>query len=558
MMVHKAIIFIVWIFMSISLVIGQGTCSTLVEQALQAIDDNCSELDRNTACYAYNQVDTTFHQDIENDFFLSPSDRTDLTYLNTIQTAPLDEANDLWGIAMMSVQANVPNTLPGQAVIFMMMGDVQVENAVTPEEAFEPVDAIPVTTLVASSNIRQSPSSTSFVLGVAPLGTEFEADQLSTDNEWVRIIFDDQPAWISRSIINSESSLAELPVASDSNKTPMQAFYFSTGAGISTCNEAPDSLMIQGPNSLEVAINANGVDINIGSTIVLESSGENQLSITAISGYARIENLRVPGGYTIDARTDENGTILPETLAGLRPMDDDKIERFKALEKIDGEIINYQVHVPTRDEINIVQIELEAGQTRENIKTRCVENGLSIEQCREFVGQDTDQETIFQRCVAAGLTAGECRVATGFNESTVVNTELIGNAAILERCQQAGFQSLDACRNQFTGESDARIELCTTLGHNSKEACDDAFPADNVDNALSCISRGFATKAECDSSDAGEEPEVVVDKENSSSLPAQCIEHGLNKNQCKKLNIYLQCRDNGHSHNQCINYIKNH
>lgn len=240
-------------------------------------------------------------------------------------------------------------------------------------------------------------------------------------------------------------------------------------------------------------------------------------------------------------------------------MEDDKIERFKPLEKIDGDNINYQVHVPTRTEINVIQSEFEAGQTREDIKARCVENGLSIEQCQAFVGRDTDQETIYQRCVDAGLTVKECRNATGFNDSTVDNTELIGNEAVIERCQQAGFQTLETCRNQFAGESDARIGLCTSLGYNSKDSCRDAFPEDNVDKVLSCVSRGFATKAECDSADSGDSGAETEElgKENSSPLSAQCIEHGLNKKQCKKLNIYLQCRDNGYSRNQCINYIKN-
>jgi hypothetical protein len=367
-MLRKLIIVMLWGLMSISLVIGQSNCSALVQQALQAVDDNCSELERNTACYAYNQVDATFLQEVENDFFALPSDRADLTFLNTIQTAPLDEVNDLWGIAMMSVQANVPNTLPGQAVIFMLMGDVQVENAVSPEDVFEPVDAIGVTTLVVSSNIRQTPSSTGYVLGVAPLTTEFEADGLSVDGEWVRIIFDDQPAWINRGIISSESSLEVLPVISDVNRTPMQAFYFSTGTGISNCNEAPDSLMIQGPNSLEVAINANGVDINIGSTLVMTAPTQNKINITAINGYVEVGNIRVPGGYTINAETDEEGTIKPETLGGLRPMEDDEIKRFKSLENIDGNAINYQLHVPTREEINVVQRGLEEGQARENIQ----------------------------------------------------------------------------------------------------------------------------------------------------------------------------------------------
>lgn len=547
-MIRKVMLMATGILMSVGLAVGQQACSLLVEQAIQAVDDNCSDLDRNTACYAYNQVQATFLQDVSNDFFSNPSDRADLTYLDTIQTTPLDEDNDLWGIAMMSVQANVPNTLPGQAVIFMLMGDVQVENAVAPDDVFEPADPIGVTTLAASSNIRFSPSVTGFVIGVAPLGTEFEADGLSADEEWVRIIYEDQLAWISRSIIDSEGSLAELSIISETNRTPMQAFYFSTGAGASNCNEAPDSLMIQGPNSLEVAINANGVDINIGSTIVLENSGENQMSITAINGYARVEHIRIPGGYTIDAQTDEQGNIMPESLAGLRPMGDDKIERFKVLEKIDGANINYQVHVPTRAEINVVQFELEEGQAREDIKARCVENGLSVEQCQNFVGRDTDQSTIFQRCVASGLSAKQCRDAMGFDDSTANDATIIGSGAILDRCQQAGFETLVACRAEFSGDSDERINICTALGYNSKDACRDAFPEADMDKMMSCISRGFTTKAECDASDAGE----AETDDSSTTEQTECEKKGLTESQCKKLKLYKACRKKGYTHAQCI------
>ena len=107
MMIRKMMLIAMGMLLSISLAVGQQVCSALVEQALQAVDDNCNDLIRNTACYAYNQVQATFFQDVSNDFFSNPADRADLTYLDTIQTTPLDEDNDLWGIAMMSVQAKI-------------------------------------------------------------------------------------------------------------------------------------------------------------------------------------------------------------------------------------------------------------------------------------------------------------------------------------------------------------------------------------------------------------------------------------------------------------------
>lgn len=546
-MIRRTVFVFLWLMMSVGVVFAQVDCPVLVERALQSVNDNCNDMDRNTACYAYNQVYATFLQDVDDGFFSNPSDRTDLTLVDTIQTVPFDENSERWGIALMSVQANVPNTLPGQAVVFMLMGDVQIENQVAPENAFVPSDPITVTTLVASSNIRLVPSETGYVLGTVPVETTFEADGLSSDGRWVRIIYEDQPAWIFREIISAESSLDQLSIISDSNRTPMQAFYFSTGAGVSSCNEAPDSLMIQGPNSLEVQINANGVDINIGSTIMLEFVEDKTISITAINGYADVGNIRVPGGFTIDAQTDEQGTIQTETLAGLRPMSDEQIERFESIEKVDSEVINYQVNVMNRAEINTVQNELEEGQRREAIRQRCTEAGLTIEQCRNMVGSDSDQNTIYNRCVQSGLTAQQCREAIGGgNDSTTGDGIALGT--ISQRCRQAGFETLEDCRNAYSGESDERIQICTALGHNSRQGCRDAFPEDSMDKVLSCVSRGFATKAECDAADSGATEETV---DETSSEQGFCESRGLTPAQCRRAKRYRECRQRGYSDAYC-------
>lgn len=556
-MTQKSVFLILGLLLSVSLTFGQTECSALVEQALQSLDDNCADMSRNTACYGYNQVQASFLQDVEDDFFTQPSDRTDLTYLESIRTTALDEDNDLWGIALMSVQANVPNTLPGQAVVFMLLGDVQVENAVTPDEAFAPAEAIEVTTLASSSNIRLSPTDTGFVVGTAPVDTTFSADGLSQDGQWVRIIYEEQPAWIFRNIINAEASLETLPIIADTNRTPMQAFYFSTGTGASSCNEAPDSLMIQGPNSLEVQINANGVDINIGSTIVLESRERNEISITAVNGYAQVENVRIPGGFTIDAQTDEGGTIQPETLSGLRPMDDEQIERLKTLEKVEEtSIVNYRVQVPTRTQITQVQNELQEGQRREDLKAQCQQNGLTQDQCQSIIGGDSDPDTIFEKCKAAGLTERECRLASGIDTGT---DGMAGSgASIVDRCRAAGFESEEACRNAFNNVSDDRIDICVSLGHTNQASCQAAFSDDNVDRIASCISRGFATKAECDAADNGTANENNNENNgsgSSSNLPQFCVDRGFNAQQCQMAQAYQQCLNQGGTPAQCQDQV---
>ncbi len=46
-----------------------------------------------------------------------------------------------------------------------------------------------------------------------------------------------------------------------------KAFYFSTGIGIPTCQEAPDALLVQSPDNMKVSFNLNGMEVSIGSTV---------------------------------------------------------------------------------------------------------------------------------------------------------------------------------------------------------------------------------------------------------------------------------------------------
>ena len=131
---------------------GANSCPTLVKQALEAVGNNCGGLTRNSACYGFNRVNATFSEDLGEGVFSKPSDQTGLKSLQTIDTAPLSDALKEWGVAVMSVQANIPNSLPGQAISFVLLGDVSVDNAVPADQAVAPAETpIAVTTLTAIS-----------------------------------------------------------------------------------------------------------------------------------------------------------------------------------------------------------------------------------------------------------------------------------------------------------------------------------------------------------------------------------------------------------------------
>src|SRR5687767_14101054 len=93
-----------------------GSCMAFVEQALTSVGNACDVLDRNSVCYGFNRIDAAFFHAAPDTVFALPSDRVGLVEVQSLHTAPLDNAVPEWGVAVMSVQADIPGTLPGQSV----------------------------------------------------------------------------------------------------------------------------------------------------------------------------------------------------------------------------------------------------------------------------------------------------------------------------------------------------------------------------------------------------------------------------------------------------------
>jgi len=244
------------------------TCPPLIEKALQSVGNNCQGLNRNSACYGFSDVKATFSQTTTAETFTQPSDRAGLSDLKNIATSPLDSAFAKWGIALMSVQANLPDTLPGQNVVFMLLGDTQVENAVKPDAAFGGGTTLQVTTSTDAAQFYL-PDTSQRIVGTVPAQTQVSADAVSSDSGWVRVVFDSIPGWISKQTLDPAADVSTLPTFSGDTHTSMQSFYLRTGITGTKCTQAPDSLIVQGPQHLMVDINANGADIRLGSTIAL-------------------------------------------------------------------------------------------------------------------------------------------------------------------------------------------------------------------------------------------------------------------------------------------------
>ncbi len=391
------LLFVLPLMLALATSVAQdNACDAIVQQALSSLGQNCDLMDRNSACYGFNKLGATFNQVQADDFFTRVSDRTPLNIVDTITSTPLDTTNNTWGVAVMKVQANVPNSLPGQAVTFVLLGDAQVRNDVSPADAFTPADGVDVSA-IGSVNIRSAPSTRANVLGSVPNGTVLPADGRSADGEWLRVLFNASPAWINRSLVNAPDAADSLPVITSELRTPMQAFYVTTGIGSSVnCNKAPDVLMVQGPDHMKVNLTVNGADVQIGSTIVIRSQRVtlrdilnneelmkqfreelgglslpddldcNLSQLFVVDGQADVndDTLTLPTGFTarsLDCGGADRTSSFRSFWGGLRPMTQEELNELKVLENIPPELLDYPIHVPTQGEIQEIVNALGGG-----------------------------------------------------------------------------------------------------------------------------------------------------------------------------------------------------
>jgi hypothetical protein len=195
------------LFLIVGHVAAQATCSSLVDAALDSLDTQCAGLERNQACYGNVSLEATPQDDVSGFTFDKVGDIVDVTEIQSLKLEPMDEATGMWGVVMMQLQADIPDSLPGQNVTFILFGNVEIENASTEDQA------------------------------------------------------------------------------------PMQAFTLKTGVSDAGCEEAPESgVMIQTPEGVEsVSFNVNGVDMEIGSTVMLQAEPEGDMTVATMEGAAVME-----------------------------------------------------------------------------------------------------------------------------------------------------------------------------------------------------------------------------------------------------------------------------
>jgi hypothetical protein len=265
------------------------SCPVFVNMALATLEDTCSSTGRNEVCYGHDQIDAALRE--EPSAFDEPADTVSVTVIERLQTGPLDPALELWGLALMRIQADLPDSLPGQNVTFLLLGDVEIIDAGQAESAPEPCEVA----AAAKANLRGGPGTDFAIVGSVSAGEALTVTGQNAAGDWLQLATESGAAWLFLPLTTSATcDFAAVPLVEPGTGSggvsafgPMQAFTFRTGPGGITCAEAPpDSLVIRAPDDVTVHLRANGVDIALGSIVSLTARPGDHMTISLLEGTA--------------------------------------------------------------------------------------------------------------------------------------------------------------------------------------------------------------------------------------------------------------------------------
>jgi len=361
-------LFILILITSISITsIAQVDCPALVEFALNSTNEFCPDTGRNQACFGHVNLSVEAQPDADDFEFVNVGDIVNVAEISSLRLSTLDTSAGAWGVVLMRLQANLPDSTPGQNITIMLFGDTEIRNNATSvaQQTLTTIDAQISSSL--NANVRVGPTSGMATLASISNGTDVIVNGISPDNEWVRIVIPDsetnQLGWVSKQLIRTSDDLNTLNVITPGQPQfgPMQAFYLSTGLGAPACNEMPDNgLLVQTPKGVgEINLLVNEVEISMGSTVFLSAprsddkdDGEfvnaNSMQVKTIEGAAisRVNgNTTVAlGGSQFEVMYDDNGVI--EEVSKPKRLEQDEIDDLP-YESLDREI---EITVPLTDE----------------------------------------------------------------------------------------------------------------------------------------------------------------------------------------------------------------
>ena len=276
-------------------------------QALRAPGEHCAGLERNSLCYAHPNVAASFADAADAARFYSPGKRAPLAQLKRIQTAAMDAQKGHWGIAILHLQANLPQTRSGAGALVLLAGGAWLEQEV---ELWQ-IDEIraPISTAARQPTPRFSQASRAArKLGQLRKNEIALVDAKTRAGDWLRVVDSGLVSWVERERMAALQVMDSLPVVDVADAFAMQSFTFAAAGPSPACAAAAPILAIQTPAESSLNLTVNGVDTHFRSLVSFQHVQPNSLRMTAHRGAATtVFGDTVVAGKTIVGRLAGKG-----------------------------------------------------------------------------------------------------------------------------------------------------------------------------------------------------------------------------------------------------------
>lgn len=296
---------IVMFMLSFAIVaVAQDQCSAEVEDALSLFSEVCADVGQNELCYG--------NADIEDS-----KNIISLENVQGISTSGLGSSND-WEIALLKLQANIPDTMPDDNVSVLLFGDVTIENNSTGRVEFEAITT-------ANPNLRSGASTSTSIIGSVPRDTALKVIGRNDDSTWLFVEWDSINGWIFADLLDIGGNVDDLAIVTDGNiqTSPMQLFRLTTGAGQHDCApRLPAGILVQSPESdviIRLQINAIDVLLHPDSTAFIQATPNDSLIAYVLQGEIDLSALGITqtipeGAYSmVPIDNEPTATAQPDT-----------------------------------------------------------------------------------------------------------------------------------------------------------------------------------------------------------------------------------------------------
>lgn len=141
------------------MIMAQGSCPAIVEAALRTAAERCQATGRNQACYGSFHLEATAQPGVTSLRFNQVGDIADVSAIQNLKLDGMNQETQEWGVAILKLQANLPGSLPGQNVTFVLFGDVEITNAADGQTSTAPMQAFTLRSGIGDSQCEETPAS---------------------------------------------------------------------------------------------------------------------------------------------------------------------------------------------------------------------------------------------------------------------------------------------------------------------------------------------------------------------------------------------------------------